>query len=200
MTHIACHQCDLVHRIPPLPERATARCIRCSAVLVRTKPNSIDRTLALLLSGLILFSVACSFPFLGLRSGGAMQETALVSGVITLYDQGMTWLSMLVLMTCIMIPLAQMLGLLYVLAPLKFKRTAPFAGRVFRWSRSLQPWGMMEVFMLGILIALVKLGELATIIPGTALVAFSLLIFVLAAMLSVLEPHQVWEKLGGNDD
>ena len=169
-------------------------------MLLRTKPNSIDRTLALLLAGLILFSVACSFPFLGLRSGGAMQETALVSGVKTLYNQGMTGLSMLVLMTCILIPLAQMLGLLYVLAPLKFNRSAPFAGRVFRWYRSLQPWGMMEVFMLGILIALVKLGEMATIIPGTALIAFSLLIFVLAAMLSVLEPHQVWEKLGGKHE
>ena len=196
MTLIACHQCDLVHHIPPLPKRATARCVRCGAVLLRTKLKSIDRTLALLIAGLILFSVACSFPFLGLRSAGAMQETTLVSGVKTLYQQGMVSLSMLVLMTCILIPLAQMLSLLYVLAPLKFNRTAPFASRVFRWYRSLQPWGMMEIFMLGVLIALVKLGEDAIILPGIALIAFAVLVFVLAAMLSVLEPYQVWEELG----
>ncbi len=195
MPLIACHQCDLVHQLPPLSGRATARCTRCRAVLVRAKPNSIDRTLALLLAGVILFSVACSFPFLGLRSGGVMQETALLTGVKTLYQQGMPGLSVLVLMTCILIPLAQMLGLLYVLAPLKFDRTAPFANRVFRWHRSLQPWGMMEVFMLGILIALIKLGEMATIIPGISLGAFALLIFVLAAMLTVLDPHQVWLRL-----
>lgn len=197
MTLIACHQCDLVHQLPSLSGRVTVRCTRCRAVLVRAKPNSIDRTLALLLAGLILFSVACSFPFLELRSGGAVQETALLTGVKTLYLQGMPGLSVLVLMTCILIPLAQMLGLLYVLVPLKYDRTAPFASRVFRWQRSLQPWGMMEVFMLGILIALVKLGEMSTIIPGISLGAFALLIFVLAAMLSVLDPHQVWEKLGG---
>jgi paraquat-inducible protein A len=196
MSIIACYQCDLVHRIPPLPEWTTARCSRCGALLLRTKSNSIDQTLALLVAGLILFSLACSFPFLALRSGSSIQETALVTGVKNLYLQGMPGLASLVLLTCVLIPLVQMLSLLYVLAPLKFNHCAPFAARVFRWHRNLQPWGMMEIFMLGILVALVKLGSLATIIPGIALIAFAVLIFVMAAMLSVLEPNLIWEKLG----
>lgn len=195
MSMIACHQCDLIHHIPPLPERTTARCTRCGALLLRTKANSIDRTLALLLAGLILFSLACSFPFLAIRSGTSTQETALVTGVNNLYQQGMPGLATLVLLTCVLIPLLQMLTLLYVLAPLKFNQAAPFASNVFRWHRILQPWGMMEIFMLGIVVALVKLSAMATIIPGIALIAFAVLIFVLAAMFSVLEPQLVWRKL-----
>ncbi len=195
MRLVACHQCDLVQQIPPLPDRSAARCSRCGAILWRAKVNSLDRTLALLLAGLTLFSVACSFPFLALRSGGIIQETALLTGVKNLYLQGRPGLATLVLLTCVLVPLTQMLGLLYVLAPLKLNIRAPYASRVFRWHHALQPWGMMEVFMLGILVALVKLTAMATIIPGLALIAFALLIFTLAAMLSVLEPHQIWEKL-----
>lgn len=196
MTEMACQQCDLVQRIPLLPKRATAHCSRCGTLLLRNKPNSIDRTLALLSAAFILFVLACSFPFLALRSGAVTQETTLVTGAMNLYRQGMTGLPILVILTCVLIPLAQMLALFYVLVPLKFNRTVPVAGKVFRWYRSLQPWAMLEVFMLGILVALVKLGAMATIIPGIALFAFAILIIVMTAMFSVLEPQQVWQRLG----
>jgi paraquat-inducible protein A len=195
MELLACHECDLVHRIPPIPARAAARCVRCGSVLLRSKTNSIDRTLAFTLAGLVLYVVACTFPFLAMENAGIVQETALLTGVFKLYEQKMPALATLVLLTCVVVPLVQMLGLLYIMIPLKRNRPARHTARVLRWFLHLQPWGMMEVFLIGILVSLVKVGKMATIVPGLAVIAFGILIFVLAAAMTALDPHLVWERL-----
>lgn len=197
MNLIACHECDLVNRIPPLPRRAAARCVRCGGVLLRAKPDSVDRTIALTLAGIVLFLVACSFPFLSMENAGIVQETALFTGIYNLYKQKMVPLATLVLITCVLVPLAQMLGLLYVMIPLKRNRPARHTARVFRIYLHLKPWGLMEVYLIGILVALVKLGKMATIVPGLSVIAFGLLVFVLAGAYTALDPHLVWERLGG---
>ena len=195
MNLIACHECDLVHRITPLPKQAAARCVRCGAVLFRDKPDSVDRTLAFTLAGLVLFVVACSFPFLTMKTSGIVQETGLFTGIYNLYRQGMSALATIVLLTCVLVPLVQILGLLYIVIPLKRNRPPRYAIRVFRLYLHLQPWGLMEVYLLGILVSLVKLGKMATIVPGLSVIAFGILIFVLAAAFSTLDPHLVWERL-----
>ncbi|MDT8441920.1 MAG: paraquat-inducible protein A [Desulfuromonadales bacterium] len=197
MHQIACHECDLVQQIPPLPTRSTARCLRCGAVLLRSKSDSIDRTLAWTIAGLVLYAVATTFPFLAMKSGALVQHTALVSGVRSLYQQGETSLAILVFMTCILIPLIQMCGLLYVFIPLKMNLRVKYAIPVFRLFQHVKPWSMMEVYMLGILIAMVKLGKMATIVPGLAVVAFGLLIFALTFAASAVDARLVWERLGG---
>jgi paraquat-inducible protein A len=78
-TLIACHECDLLHEVQPLPEGGVARCARCEAVLLQHKRNSIDRTLAFALTGLILIIVANTYPFLALKSEGVIRETTLIS-------------------------------------------------------------------------------------------------------------------------
>ena len=195
MELVACHDCDLVNRIPPLEGRAAARCVRCGGVLLRARPDSVDRTIALTLAGVVLFLVACSFPFLSMENAGIVQETALFTGIYNLYEQKMVPLATLVLLTCVLVPLAQMLGLLYIMIPLKRNRPARHTARVFRLYLRLQPWGLMEVYLIGILVALVKLGKIATIVPGLSVIAFGLLVFVLAGAYSSLDPHLVWERL-----
>jgi paraquat-inducible protein A len=155
----------------------------------------LERTLALTVTGLILFVVANAFPFLGFKLQAQVHETILITGVRELYHQGMWILATVVLLTTIVMPAAQMLGLLYVLVPLKQNRMPWKLREVFRFVQSLRPWAMMEVFMLGILVSIVKLGKMATIVPGIAAFAFMALIFVLAASLAVLDPHAVWEKV-----
>jgi len=192
---IACHECDVLHRIKPLPAREAAHCIRCGAVLYRHKPNSLERTLAFAFAGLILFILANSFPFLGLKIGSQVRETTLITGIYELYVQGMQLIAILVLLTTVLVPFTQMLCLLYILLPLKFHRLPKELPRVFRFVNRVVPWGMMEVFMLGILVSVVKLGKMATIIPGLALFAFLSLIFVLAAMTVALDEHLIWQTI-----
>jgi len=194
MPVVACHDCDLLNQLPE-EVTATLLCARCGAVLHRYRPNSIDRSLALTLSALTLFIVALSFPFLAMKSGGFIQETRLLTGIMELWRQELYGLATLVLFTCVLIPLGQIAGLLYLLAPLKWSLPAPHAMRVFRLLRHVAPWGMLEIFMLGILVALVKLGKMATIVPGISVFAFGLLVLVMAAAISALDPPLLWERL-----
>jgi len=146
---IACHECDLLHHIKPLPDGGVAQCTRCGAVLYRQKRDSLDRTLSLTIAALILFVVANTYPFLALKSGGLVKQTTLITGTKELYAQGMEALALLVLFTSILAPLVHLVGMLYVLLPLKFNRLPRSLPRVFRLVQRLQPWGMLEVFMLG---------------------------------------------------
>jgi len=189
---MACHECDLLHRIDFLPEGGKARCGRCGAILYRSKKNSIQRTMAMVLTGIVLFVIANTYPFLGFRIGGQICNSNLITGVMVLFRQGLWLLSALVLITTILVPGIQLGGMLYVLLPFFSRRSLPKRMEIFRVVIRLQPWGMTEVFFLGILVALVKLSKMATIIPGTALYAFLALMLVLAAITAFLDTHSVW--------
>ncbi|MEJ2233614.1 MAG: paraquat-inducible protein A [Syntrophobacterales bacterium] len=192
----ACHECDLLYELPPIPEGGVAKCSRCGAVLQRHKRNSLDRTLSWAIAGLILFAVANTYPFLALKSEGLVRETTLITGVEQLYKQDMRSVAVLVFLTSILFPFLQLAGILYLLLPLKFKRLPWWKpALVFRFIRTIQPWSMMEVFMIGILVSAVKLAKMASIIPGLALYSFVILIFVLAAVAASLDPHLVWDRL-----
>jgi len=191
---IACHECDLIHRVKPLPIKGVANCTRCGSVLYRHKPNSLERTLALSLAGLVLFVLANSFPFLALKMESQLHQTNLISGINELYSQGMQGLAVVVLLTTILAPLAQLLGMLYLLLPLRHDRVPPQFAPIFRLVRGLQPWSMMEVFMLGILVSAVKLAKMAQIVPGIAIYSFFGLIVVLTAATVSLDPHEIWHR------
>jgi len=164
-------------------------------VLRRHPHNGLERTLALALSAAVLFIVANSFPFLSFEMKGQVTQTTLVSGAIDLYQQGKAELSVLVLLTIVLAPLCQILLLLYVLVPLRWNKVPWQLADAFRLLRHVQPWSMMEVFMIGILVAIVKLMGMASIVPGLALWSFVLLMLVLTGAVASFEPEAVWERL-----
>ena len=192
---IACQACDLLQRRVELPVGGRARCPRCGEVLYRNRPNSIERTLAFALAGVILFLVANTFPFLSLEIQGQVTQTTLWSGAQQLYDHGRPLVAILVVVTTIVAPGLQLSGLLYVLLPIKLGRTPRYLATVLRTLETWHPWAMMEIFMLGILVAMVKLASMAEIILGTAIWAFAVLIVVLAAAMSSFEPDLAWQRL-----
>ena len=192
---IACHECDLVHQLGAIPQGGAARCSRCGATLYRPKTDSLNRTLALAFAGLILYIIANTHPFLGFQIGAQIRETTLATGIYQLYQQEMNTIATLVLITVVIVPAVHLLCMLYILLPLNQNVVPHHLAGVLRLVIFLKPWGMMEVFLLGILVSVVKLVKMATIIPGVALYAFLALIFVLAAMMVTLDEHVVWEKL-----
>ncbi|HFD87225.1 MAG TPA: paraquat-inducible protein A [Gammaproteobacteria bacterium] len=192
---IACHDCDLLQKLPDLDIPAQAICARCGASLYRFRKNSIDRSIALGMTGLLLFFVSNLLPFLALNAQGRVQESTLLSASMILYQEGRPFLGTLVFSTTFLFPLLNLLAIMYLLIPLKFGHRPHMSSRVFRYLQSAEPWGMLEVFMLATLVAIVKLGDLATVIPGPSLYAFALLIFVLAGLSSSLDPHLIWHKL-----
>ena len=193
---IACHDCDLLHDIVPLSDVASAKCVRCGAVLYHEKSNGLDRTLAYTVTGLVLFVFANAYPLMTFRLEGRSQANRLISGVYDLYAQGMWELASLVLLTSILAPLIYLLGMLYVLLPLRLDRRPWMLAPVFRVVQKLRSWAMLEVYTLGILVAFVKLADFGTVEPGIALYSFFLLIFALYASDLSLDPRAVWSRVG----
>ena len=194
-TTAACHECDLINHVPTLPVDATARCSRCNAVLYRNPKECLDRTLALALASLALYLVAVTFPFLAFGSGSTIVETSLLTGVRDLYRQGLGQLAGVVLVTSVIAPAVVIVCYLYLLMPLK-RGVAPVRARpVYRLLRAITPWNMIEVFLLGILVALVKLAGMAEVIPGIAVWSFALLIVALAWASSSFEPAVYWHEI-----
>ena len=191
---IACHDCDLIHRAPAVPAGGAARCSRCGALFFREKVNSLDRTLALTCAGIVLFVVANVFPFLSFNMRGQETQTTLGTGVMDLYQQGMTAIAVLVAVTVILAPAVHLASLLYILLPLRLGRISPALPHAYRLIRRIQPWSMMEVFVLGILVSVVKLAEMADIVPGLALWSFGVLIVVIAAAESSLDRRRIWRR------
>lgn len=193
---IACHECDLLHRIPAREgARCVSRCRRCNALLHRGVENSVDRTLALTLAGSILFIVANSFPLLAFKLQGQETHATLISGVIDLFNGGKWEIALLVLLTTIVVPLMQLTIQLYIYLPLKLNRIPWFLARVARFAGGLQPWSMMEVFLIGVIVSIVKLVGMAQIVPGLALWSFALLIVTLAAAAANMDTRVVWDHV-----
>ncbi len=193
-TLIACHDCELIQKIPAVPEKGAVRCVRCGALLYKRKADCVDTTLALTIAGIVLFVLINTFPFISFRMGGQMEETTLITGIQVFFEQGWWHIGLLVLVSTIIAPTIQLLGLLYILLPLKFGRVVPGLPRVMRTLIAFGPWSMIEIFMLGILISVVKLTKDGELAFGISLYAFMAFTFVLAAMLNRFDAHQIWEK------
>jgi paraquat-inducible protein A len=192
---IVCRECDLLHRRVDLPPRGVARCGRCGAELYRVKANTRGQTLSLVIAGLILITIVNVYPLILMTMEGRLQEATLLSGVRELVVQGLSPVAVVVLMTSLVSPLVELLGLLYLLLPLTLGWRPWRMAWVFRWVRRLEPWSMLEVFMLGVLISASKLTDDAEIIPGIALYALFALIFIMAAISATLDPEAIWRKL-----
>ena len=193
---IACHECDLLHRIGSLPEGDSAVCCRCGAVLFSHKIDSLDRSLAMTIAALVLFIISNAYPFLEIKAEGIYRATTLMGGVKALYSQGLWEVACLVLLTAILFPFLEIVSRLYMLLTLKLNKKPWKLKFLLKFTQAIKPWGMMEVFMLGILVSVIKLAKMVTVLTGPSLYAFFVLIFVLAAASAFTDIHAIWDKAG----
>ena len=193
---IACHSCDGTHRIVPVPEGGKALCRRCGALLYRNLPRSLDHSAALYLAALILFLLANTFPFVALKYGDRLEQSLLISGGFALQQTGMGELGLLVVLTSVVFPFLTICGMLYLLLPLRVGIRPPWMTPVWRLVRALSPWSLIGVFMLGLLVSVVKLQDLAVIVPGVAFYAFIGLLVVSAAAVASFDPAALWPRMG----
>lgn len=193
---IACPECDRLQWAVPLGRCGAALCHRCGAELYRHRENGLERTLAFTLAGLILFVPTNLLPFLGMEMNGIHQQVNLASGAVDLWRNGYWLLGPLVLMVGTVAPLLRLAGLAYLLLPLaRARRPWPFAVTVARWEQHLSTWAMLEVYLIAVLVALVKLAAMASVSLGSAFWAFCAVILCMAAASMALEPRELWQRL-----
>ena len=193
---IACHACDGAHRIVAVPEGGKALCARCGTLLYRNLPRTLDHSAALYLAALILFLLANTFPFVALKYGDRVEQTLLISGAFALQKAGMPEVGLLVLLTSVVFPCVTICGMLYLLLPLRAGFRPRWITPVWRIVRTLTPWSLVGVFMLGLLVSVVKLQDLATVVPGVAFFAFIGLLVVSAAAVASFDPAALWPRIG----
>ncbi|MFP3888681.1 paraquat-inducible protein A [uncultured Ralstonia sp.] len=191
---IACHECDWVFRRPPRLNGLVARCSRCGTRLTgihRARPT-LEFTCALTVAALVTFLIAQGFPVIALNADGMTSRAALFDAVASLWTGHMRVVAVIVFCSTTLFPAMELVALLYVLVPLRLGRVPPCFRSALRFVQWLRPWGMIEVFMLGVLVTTVKMVSLAQVIPGVALFAFGALTVMLGA-ISLFDPHVLWE-------
>lgn len=193
---IACGACDCLHRIVEIPAGGKASCRRCGAQLYRNLPRSLDHSAALYLAAFILLVLANIFPFVALQYGDRIEQSLLISGGFALQQAGMGEIGLLVMLTSVVFPFLTIAAMLYLLLPLRLGIQPPRMTLVWQMVRTLSPWSLIGVFMLGLLVSVVKLQDLAMIIPGVAFYAFIGLLVISAAAAASFDPAALWPRLG----
>jgi paraquat-inducible protein A len=195
---IVCPACDLAHRSDAAPQSQRMQCVRCSGPLQRPATAAIDTGIALAASTLVLLVLSNLYPLVAMRVNGSSRETTLMGAAHGLHAQGFDSLAVLVFLTTVIAPLLQILTLLYVLLPLRRGRQAPGQHAALRVLTQIRPWSFVEVFMLGTLVALVRLAKFADIVPGVSLWSSVLLMMSLSALTSITTPEQLWRWVEGS--
>ena len=192
---IACPHCDLLQRLPEVAPGASARCPRCDKELWRRREDSLNRTLALSLAALVLYVVANTVPMLGLTAVGHAASTTVVGGAQQLWRDGEQIVAVLVLFAAVISPALQIGLMLAIVAAARREQPPAWVGTLLRHLPFARNWSMIEVMLIGVLVALTKIADYATVIPGVALFSLGVLVFLLAAMQSNFDPREVWERV-----
>lgn len=192
---VACLHCDLVQRLPALAPGEAARCPRCGKLLWRHGSDVLNRTLALTVAAAILYLIANLAPMLGLEVVGRTAQTTVIGGAQQLWRDGRETVSVLVLFTVVIAPALQIGFLIAILVGAQRPRPPHWIALLLRFHPATQIWSMIEVMLIGVLVALVKIAELATVVPGLALYALAGLAVMFAAIQSIFDPHEVWDRI-----
>ncbi len=195
---IACPECDLLQRETPLPPRRTACCRRCGAALYRSTSNSLERSLAFTLAAVMLLLIANALPIASLEVRGQHVETTLWGTVQALYHQDRVAVSILVFVTTLLAPALELALMLYMLVPLRLGFAPKHLALAFRLAPVAREWGLVDVFMLGVVVSLIKLGNLALVVPGIALWSFGALILLLTAIGAAFNDREFWLRAEAN--
>jgi len=192
---IACPDCDLLQRLPDLSPGASARCPRCDRELWRRREDSLNRTLALALAAAVLYVLANAVPMLGLSAVGRQASTTVLGGVQQLWGNGQQVVAVLVLFAAVVAPALQIAFLLLIALGVQHEPSPRWVGELLRHHPTTRTWSMIEVMLLGVLVALIKIADYATVVPGVALFGLGGLVFLLAAMQASFDPREVWNRV-----
>lgn len=194
---MSCHACHQLSRIPPMVNEGDAICPRCGAHLHLRKPNSISRTWALLIAAYILYIPANLLPVMTVISFGKGEADTILSGVKELIHAGMMPIALLVFFASITVPVLKLLALTYLLLSVQYKSQWRPRQRtkLYRMTEVVGRWSMIDIFMISILIALVKLDAVATIEPGPGAISFAAVVILTMFAAMSFDPRLIWDNI-----
>lgn len=186
----------MLQRVPPVGDGGRADCGRCGAELFRERDRSLDVTLAFIVAAAIAFLLANYYPLMELDAKGIRTSAHLFDTAWALQERGMSSIAMLVFVTVMAAPAAYLTAMLYLLVPLRLGMHPRHLHNAFRVARLVQPWAMIEVFLLGSMVSMVKLTQVAKVHPDTGIYCIGAYVLLAAAAASAFESHELWERAG----
>lgn len=192
---VACESCDQLQKGTELPRGARAVCSRCGTRLYGSAADSLERTLAFTIGALVLLVLANVFPFLSFSMGGQVQENRIATGVLDLIAGGFAPLAALVFLTTILAPLLEMLLHLWAIVPVLLGVRFPGVVLAARLSGRMATWSLLEVYLLAVIVAAVKLAMMASVSLDVGAYSFFGLIALLTAARSALETDALWSRI-----
>jgi paraquat-inducible protein A len=194
---VSCDTCGLVQAVDRLPPGAAAECIRCgSFIAVGSSRSRLEVVAALSLAALVLYVPANTYPILKMYLHGSYSESTVWDGVVTLMTYNEWAVAVIVFLASMVIPLVKLAGLfaLVLTARLGWSRHLRERTWLYKFIDAIGPWAMLDVFLLAVLVALVKLSSWAKVIPGPGLVAFSAMVVLTMLASAVFDPKLIWER------
>lgn len=197
---VVCLECDLLQSLPESPvNEELLTCCRCGSPLHHQENGSLEVPLALMWAVAILFTIANVFPIISLDASGIHRSASIIEAVQTLWQEDMQLVSVLVLTTTVLAPGLEILALTTLLTCIHWRIYPPGLHTLLHMTAHCRPWSMVEVFVLGVLVSVVKLSHLAHISAGIALWSYAGVILLFAAASAHLEPKSLWAQLPFDD-
>ncbi|UVE17311.1 paraquat-inducible protein A [Pseudomonas sp. LS44] len=191
---IICEYCDSVYQQAALTKHQKALCVRCGGVLQRHDGLSIQQRLALSVTAAILLVFANVYPVMSISLQGLSNAATLWDSVLVLSAGPITFIALVAAIAVIVAPIVQVALLVWVLSFAVAARRSPAFSLCMRWLESLRPWSMLEVCLLGALVAVIKLAGMLSVIPGIGLVALAAL-SILLIRIAGRDIRDLWDRL-----
>jgi paraquat-inducible protein A len=203
METIACPDCDLLQSLPELPPGGKARCPRCACTVATRSAEPIDLPLALTVTAAIALIIANTASLMSLSAVGRYASTTIIGGAQEMWLQGEAITAMIVAFCAVIAPAGYILLMLAVLLAARRPPAPPWVAELLRGAEFVGPWSMNEVMILGILVALIKIAELATVEAGIGMYAVGALVILFPAIMVTFDPDEIWRRVewsGGEND
>ena len=190
---VACQTCGLVQTVDNVPEGSVAKCARCHFSIVHRRIDSRSRTLAFSLAAAILYLPANLYPIVTAFYQGQHTQTTIFQGIKSLWQGGQYFISALVFCTSMFTPALKILGMIVITLTLDWPYWKKARTWIYKIICIVDPWNMLEVMLLAICVALVEMGQVATVNPGRGVFSFAaVVVLTLLAALS-FDPRLLWD-------
>lgn len=194
---VACSTCGLVQTVPALSGREASICCRCGFTLHKRRPKSCSRTAALALAAFILFFPANIYPIIKTEYWGAHTEMTIWDGVRGLLEEEEYLVGILILTTSIITPALKILSLLFLSLTAGRPGWKAFKTRLYKLILIVDPWNMLEVYLLAIAVAIAELGKVANVDPGAGVISFAGVVVLTILASLTFDPRVIWDGFQG---
>jgi paraquat-inducible protein A len=191
---VACGTCGLVQEVDHVPLNAIVKCARCNFQIFHRRPASRSRTLAFTLAAGILYFPSNLYPIVNAEYQGQFVQTTIFQGIKSLWDGGQYFIGGLVFCTSIFTPALKIMGLLFITLTLDWKQFQKTRAWMYKIIRIIDPWNMLEVFLLAICVSMVEMGEVATVHPGRGVFSFAAVVVLTLMGTLTFDSRLLWDS------